>query len=184
MPVRNVWPVVSNFLVLKKHTGQCQKTRSHPSFDSRCRSSRAIVSDCGSTFCSTLQSNLVDQTRSVNGLMECRWTREPFEPREQYGNNLERKPSQMIPNDPKSARLYRLSYQSRPLILSHLSSWVRPYPCERTVNETWRFGTRLNICLTRLTQESARFYGTYVSSSGSGSLGVEKSLELYKRTQS
>jgi hypothetical protein len=27
-------------------------------------------------------------------------------------------------------------------------------------------------------------YGTYVSSSRSGSLGVEKSLELYKRTQS
>jgi hypothetical protein len=30
----------------------------------------------------------------------------------------------------------------------------------------------------------ARFYGTYVSSSRSGSLGVEKSLEVYKRTQS
>ena len=43
----------------------------------------------------------MDQTRSVSGLMECRWTREPFEPREQYGNNLERKPSQMIPNDPQ-----------------------------------------------------------------------------------
>lgn len=28
------------------------------------------------------------------------------------------------------------------------------------------------------------FYGTYVSWSRSGSLGVEKSLELYKRTQS
>jgi hypothetical protein len=28
------------------------------------------------------------------------------------------------------------------------------------------------------------FYGTYVSSNRSGSIGVRKSLELYKRTQS
>jgi hypothetical protein len=32
--------------------------------------------------------------------------------------------------------------------------------------------------------DARAFYGTYVSSSRSGSLGVEKSLEIYKRTQS
>ena len=32
--------------------------------------------------------------------------------------------------------------------------------------------------------ERSAFYDTYVSSSRSRSLGVEKSLELYKRTQS
>jgi hypothetical protein len=32
-----------------------------------------------------------------------RGARKRFDPREQYGNNLGRKPSQMIPNDPKSA---------------------------------------------------------------------------------
>jgi hypothetical protein len=31
---------------------------------------------------------------------------------------------------------------------------------------------------------TSAFYGTYVSSSRSGSLGVEKSLEHYKRNQS
>ena len=43
-------------------------------------------------------------TRLVR-LMEDRGTRERLEPREQYGNNLGRKPSQVIPNDPKSAPL-------------------------------------------------------------------------------
>jgi hypothetical protein len=36
-----------------------------------------------------------------------------------------------------------------------------------------------NQALTR-----SAFYGTHVSSGRSGSIGVEKSLELYKRTQS
>ncbi len=31
---------------------------------------------------------------------------------------------------------------------------------------------------------ASAFYGTYVSSSRSGSIGVEKSLELHQRTQS
>jgi len=31
---------------------------------------------------------------------------------------------------------------------------------------------------------TSAFYGTYVSSIRSGSIGVEKSLELYKRTES
>jgi hypothetical protein len=38
-----------------------------------------------------------------NRLMEDRGTRERLGPREQYGNNLGRKPSQMIPSHPKSA---------------------------------------------------------------------------------
>jgi hypothetical protein len=44
--------------------------------------------------------------------------------REQYGNNLGRKPSQMIPNDPKSALHKQPSFQLGPLILSHLGPLV------------------------------------------------------------
>jgi hypothetical protein len=44
--------------------------------------------------------------------------------------------------------------------------------------------TRSLAQLLRHGELGAAGYGTYVSSSRSGSLGVEKSLELYKRTQS
>src|SRR3981189_2363389 len=72
---------------------------------------RAIVSGAGSTqhFAHAAVAALFllfGQRCIQNGFPEVnagKRIRERFDVREQYGNNLGRKPSQMIPNDPKSA---------------------------------------------------------------------------------
>jgi hypothetical protein len=61
------------------------------------------------------------------------------------------------------------------------SQSVKLYP--RSSGPAAFFTDQVECCSMAFLDPSA-FYGTYVSSSGSGSLGVEKSLELYRRTQS
>jgi hypothetical protein len=54
----------------------------------------------------TPQDNFTDHVRPIKPLMEDTGIRERFDPQEQYGNNLGRKPSQMILNRRYSNALF------------------------------------------------------------------------------
>ena len=65
--------------------------------------------------------------------------------------------------------------------LSHLRPWIKSTAGSRAIGD-------MPGCATDQASEiqsvnTSPFYGNYVSSSRSGSIAVEKSLELYKRTQ-
>jgi len=88
----------------------CQKNATQPSLGSKYTSSvqSFLALPQVDTFAHSAGASFLRQRSALKVAGEVekdRGVRKRFGPREQYGNNLGRKPSQMIPNNPKSALL-------------------------------------------------------------------------------